>query len=147
NKLVLVGSSTGRDGLGGASFASEDLAEDAETEDRPAVQVGDPYTEKLLIECNEALIDEDLVESARDLGAAGLGGASSELVAKGGFGAEIDLEKVHQREPNMNAFEILLSESQERMCYEVTPENVERVQELAARFDLGSAVIGEVAEG
>ncbi|WP_416839237.1 phosphoribosylformylglycinamidine synthase subunit PurL [Haloferax sp. DFSO52] len=147
NKLVLVGSSTGRDGLGGASFASEDLAEDAETEDRPAVQVGDPYTEKLLIECNEALLDEDLVESARDLGAAGLGGASSELVAKGGFGADIDLNAVHQREPNMNAFEILLSESQERMCYEVTPENVERVQELADRFDLGSEVIGEVAEG
>ncbi|KAB1196733.1 MULTISPECIES: phosphoribosylformylglycinamidine synthase subunit PurL [Haloferax] len=147
NKLVLVGSSTGRDGLGGASFASEDLAEDAETEDRPAVQVGDPYTEKLLIECNEALLDEELVESARDLGAAGLGGASSELVAKGGFGAQIDLNAVHQREPNMNAFEILLSESQERMCYEVTPENVERVQELADRFDLGSEVIGEVAEG
>ncbi|WP_411968252.1 phosphoribosylformylglycinamidine synthase subunit PurL [Haloferax sp. YSSS75] len=147
NKLVLVGSSTGRDGLGGASFASEDLAEDAETEDRPAVQVGDPYTEKLLIECNEALLDEELVESARDLGAAGLGGASSELVAKGGYGAHIDLNAVHQREPNMTAFEILLSESQERMCYEVTPENVERVQELADRFDLGSAVIGDVAEG
>ncbi|KTG14790.1 phosphoribosylformylglycinamidine synthase subunit PurL [Haloferax profundi] len=147
NKLVLVGSSTGRDGLGGASFASEDLAEDAETEDRPAVQVGDPYTEKLLIECNEALLDEELVESARDLGAAGLGGASSELVAKGGFGAQIDLNAVHQREPNMNAFEILLSESQERMCYEVAPENVERVQAIAERFDLGSAVIGDVAEG
>ncbi|ELZ91529.1 phosphoribosylformylglycinamidine synthase II [Haloferax mucosum ATCC BAA-1512] len=147
NKLVLVGSSTGRDGLGGASFASEDLAEDAETEDRPAVQVGDPYTEKLLIECNEALIDEGLVESARDLGAAGLGGASSELVAKGGFGARIDLNAVHQREPDMNAFEILLSESQERMCYEVAPENVERVQEIADKFDLGSEVIGDVAEG
>jgi phosphoribosylformylglycinamidine synthase len=111
------------------------------------VQVGDPYTEKLLIECNEALIDENLVESARDLGAAGLGGASSELVAKGGYGAEIDLNAVHQREPNMTAFESLLSESQERMCYEVAPENVDRVQELAERFDLGSAVIGEVAEG
>jgi phosphoribosylformylglycinamidine synthase len=147
NKLVLVGNATGRDGLGGASFASEDLSEDAETEDRPAVQVGDPYTEKLLIEANEALIDENLVESARDLGAAGLGGATSEMVAKGGLGAEIDLERVHQREPNMNALEILLAESQERMAYEVDPENVDRVAEIAERYDLGCSVIGDVTEG
>ncbi|ELZ50452.1 phosphoribosylformylglycinamidine synthase II [Halorubrum coriense DSM 10284] len=147
NKLVLVGNGTGRDGLGGASFASEDLAEDAETEDRPAVQVGDPYAEKRLIECNEALVDEGLVLSARDLGAAGLGGASSELVAKGGLGARIDLDAVHQREPNMNATEILLAESQERMCYEVEPADVERVAALAERFDLGCSVIGEVTDG
>ena len=147
NKLVLVGNATGRDGLGGASFASEDLAEDAETEDRPAVQVGDPYTEKLLIEANEALIDEGLIESARDLGAAGLGGATSELVAKGELGAHIELERVHQREPDMNALEILLAESQERMAYEVEPENVERVAEIAARYDLGCSVIGDVTDG
>jgi phosphoribosylformylglycinamidine synthase II len=146
NKLVLVGNATGRDGLGGASFASEDLAEDAETEDRPAVQVGDPYAEKLLIECNEALLDEELVEAARDLGAAGLGGASSELIAKGGLGAVIDLARVHQREPNMVPLEILLAESQERMVYEVTPENVARVAALAARFDLGCSVIGDVTD-
>jgi phosphoribosylformylglycinamidine synthase len=147
NKLVLVGNATGRDGLGGASFASEDLSEDAETEDRPAVQVGDPYTEKLLVEANEALVDEDLIRAARDLGAAGLGGASSELVAKGGLGAEIELDRVHQREPNMSALEILLAESQERMCYEVRPEDVERVEEIAERYDLGCSVIGEVTEG
>jgi phosphoribosylformylglycinamidine synthase II len=147
NKLVLVGNATGRDGLGGASFASEDLSEDAETEDRPAVQVGDPYTEKLLIEANEALVDEDLVRAARDLGAAGLGGASSELVAKGGLGAEIELDAVHQREPNMSALEILLAESQERMCYEVRPEDVDRVAEIADRYDLGCSVIGEVTAG
>ncbi|GAB3679425.1 phosphoribosylformylglycinamidine synthase subunit PurL [Salinarchaeum chitinilyticum] len=147
NKLVLIGNSTGRDGLGGASFASEDLDEDAETEDRPAVQVGDPYTEKLLIECNEQLVDEDLIEAARDLGAAGLGGASSEMVAQGSLGAEIALERVHQREPNMNAMEILLAESQERMCYEVEPENVDRVAAVAERYDLGCSVIGEVTEG
>ncbi|MFB6118426.1 phosphoribosylformylglycinamidine synthase subunit PurL [Halosegnis sp.] len=147
NKLVLVGNATGRDGLGGASFASEDLAEDAETEDRPAVQVGDPYAEKLLIEANERLVDEDLIRAARDLGAAGLGGASSELVAKGGLGARITLEQVHQREPNMNALEILLAESQERMCYEVRPEDVPAVREIADRFDLGSSVIGEVTDG
>ncbi len=147
NELVLVGNATGRDGLGGASFASEDLADDAETEDRPAVQVGDPYAEKLLIEANEQLIDEGLIRAARDLGAAGLGGASSELVAKGGLGAHIDLERVHQREPNMNALEILLAESQERMCYEVRPEDVDRVREIATRFDLGCSVIGEVTAG
>jgi len=147
NKLVLVGNATGRDGLGGASFASEDLSEDAETEDRPAVQVGDPYTEKLLIEANEALVDEDLIRAARDLGAAGLGGASSELVAKGGLGAEIELDRVHQREPNMSALEILLAESQERMCYEVRPGDVDRVREIADRYDLGCSVIGEVREG
>ncbi|PSP69929.1 phosphoribosylformylglycinamidine synthase II, partial [Halobacteriales archaeon QH_8_67_27] len=147
NKLLLVGNSTGRDGLGGASFASEDLAEDAETEDRPAVQVGDPYTEKLLVEANEALTDEGLVQSARDLGAAGLGGASSELVALGGLGATIELTNVHEREPNMNAVEYLLAESQERMCYEVRPEDVERVHEIADRYGLGSSVIGEVTDG
>ena len=147
NKLVLVGNATGRDGLGGASFASEDLSEDAETEDRPAVQVGDPYTEKLLIEASERLLDEDLIESARDLGAAGLGGASSEMVAKGGLGADLELSDVHQREPNMNALEILLSESQERMCYEVDPANVDRVREIADRYELGASVIGEVTEG
>ncbi|MEF8776173.1 MAG: phosphoribosylformylglycinamidine synthase subunit PurL [Haloarculaceae archaeon] len=147
NRLVLVGNATGRDGLGGASFASEDLAEDAETEDRPAVQVGDPYTEKLLIEASEVLLDEGLVESARDLGAAGLGGASSEMVAKAGLGARIELDRVHQREPNMNALEILLAESQERMCYEVAPENVDRVREIADRYDLGCADIGKVTEG
>ena len=147
NKLVIVGNATGRDGLGGASFASEDLDEDAAVEDRPAVQVGDPYTEKLLIETNEALIDRDLVRSARDLGAAGLGGATSELVAQGGLGASIDLERVHQREPNMNAMEILLAESQERMAYEVEPDDVDAVLEVAANFDLEAAVIGEITTG
>ncbi|WP_254840278.1 phosphoribosylformylglycinamidine synthase subunit PurL [Natronomonas marina] len=147
NKLVLVGNATGRDGLGGASFASEDLDEDAETEDRPAVQVGDPYAEKRLIEANEELLEADLVRAARDLGAAGLGGASSELVAKGGLGARIDLEAVHQREPNMNALEILLAESQERMCYEVRPDDVAAVEAIAEKYDLGCSVIGEVTEG
>jgi phosphoribosylformylglycinamidine synthase len=147
NRLVIVGNGTGRDGLGGASFASEDLSADAETEDRPAVQVGDPYTEKLLVEANEQLLDEGLVESARDLGAAGLGGATSELVAKGGLGARIELDALHQREPGMNALELLLSESQERMAYEVRPENVARVREIAERYDLDASVVGEVTAG
>ncbi|MGM0397710.1 MAG: phosphoribosylformylglycinamidine synthase subunit PurL [Halobacteriota archaeon] len=146
NKLVLVGNATGRDGLGGASFASEDLSEDAETEDRPAVQVGDPYTEKLLIEANEELVTEGLVEAARDLGAAGLGGATSEMAAKGELGCDIDLDSVHLRETGMNATEILLAESQERMAYEVSPENVEAVESVADRFDLGFSVIGEMTD-
>ena len=147
NRLVLVGNATGRDGLGGAAFASENLDEDAATEDRPAVQVGDPYAEKRLVEANETLVDEELVVSARDLGAAGLGGASCELVAKGDLGARVDLGAVHLREKGMNATEILLSESQERMCYEVAPEDVARVEAVAERFDLGVSVVGEVAEG
>ncbi len=146
NKLVIVGNATGRDGLGGASFASEDLDEDAETEDRPAVQVGDPYTEKLLIEANEALLDEGVVEAARDLGAAGLGGATSEMVAQGETGAAITLDRLHQREPNMTGLELLLAESQERMCYEVRPEHVETVRSIADRYDLASSVIGEVTD-
>jgi phosphoribosylformylglycinamidine synthase len=146
NVLVLVGNATGRDGLGGASFASEDLDEDAETEDRSAVQVGDPYTEKLLIEANELLLDDGLVEAARDLGAAGLGGATSEMVAKGGLGVELDLDAVHQREPDMRALEVLLAESQERMCYEVRPEHVDRVRAVADRFDLGCSVVGELTD-
>ncbi|PSP46061.1 phosphoribosylformylglycinamidine synthase II, partial [Halobacteriales archaeon QH_10_70_21] len=147
NELLIVGNATGRDGLGGASFASEDLEEDAETEDRPAVQVGDPYAEKRLIEANEELVEAGLVRSARDLGAAGLGGASSELVAKGGLGARIDLGAVHQREPEMNALEILLAESQERMCYEVRPGDVEAVREVTEKYDLGCSAIGEVTAG
>ncbi|MFW5918590.1 MAG: phosphoribosylformylglycinamidine synthase subunit PurL, partial [Halanaeroarchaeum sp.] len=146
NKVVLVGNATGRDGLGGASFASEDLSEDAETEDRPAVQVGDPYTEKLLIEANESLVSENLVEAARDLGAAGLGGATSEMAAKGELGMEIDLDAVHLRETGMNATEILLAESQERMAYEVTPANVDAVAAVAEHYDLGFSVIGEVTD-
>ena len=146
NRLVIVGNATGRDGLGGASFASEELAEDAETADRPAVQVGDPYTEKLLIETNEALLDAQIIQSARDLGAAGLGGASSELVAKGDLGADIELRALHQREPEMNATELLLAESQERMCYEVKPDDVPVLAEIAERYDLGWADIGETTE-
>ncbi len=144
NTLVLIGNDTGRDGLGGASFASEDLDEDAEVEDRPAVQVGDPYAEKRLIEANEDLLDAEVVVSARDLGAAGLGGASSEMAAQGEVGARIDLDAVHLREPGMTATEILLAESQERMLYEVDPDDVDAVLAIADRYDLGASVVGEV---
>ncbi|MFB6283067.1 MAG: phosphoribosylformylglycinamidine synthase subunit PurL [Halobacteria archaeon] len=144
NLLVLVGASTGRDGLGGASFASEDLSEDAESEDRPAVQVGDPYTEKLLIDASREIREYAL--SSRDLGAAGLSGASSEMAAKSGLGAVIQLEDVHLREEGMTALEILLSESQERMLYEVREDDVQDVREICEKFDLESSIIGEVTD-
>jgi phosphoribosylformylglycinamidine synthase subunit PurL len=146
NKLVLAGSSTGRDGLGGASFASRDLSESAESEDRPSVQVGDPYTEKLVIEMTLEAMGKGYVKSCKDLGAAGLGGASSELAAKGGLGAHIIADAVPQREPNMNAYEILLAESQERMVFEVAPEDVDAVLALVAKYDLNGAEVGYLTE-
>lgn len=146
NKIVLAGSSTGRDGLGGASFASRDLSESAEAEDRPSVQVGDPYTEKLVIEMTLEAMRKGYIKSCKDLGAAGLGGASSELAAKGGLGAHIIADAVPQREPNMNAYEILLAESQERMVFEVTPEDVDAVLALIAKYDLNGAVVGYLTE-
>lgn len=146
NKLVLAGSSTGRDGLGGASFASRDLSESAEAEDRPSVQVGDPYTEKLVIEMTLEAMEKGYIKSCKDLGAAGLGGASSELAAKGGLGAHIIADAVTQREPNMNAYEILLAESQERMVFEVAPEDVDAVLALVAKYDLNGAVVGYLTE-
>ena len=146
NKLVLTGSSTGKDGLGGASFASRDLSESAEAEDRPSVQVGDPYTEKLLIEMTLEAIEKGYVKSCKDLGAAGLCGASSELAVKGGLGARIIADAVPQRETNMNAYEILLAESQERMLFEVAPENVAAVLALAEKYDINGAVVGYLTE-
>ncbi|AKB30115.1 Phosphoribosylformylglycinamidine synthase, synthetase subunit [Methanosarcina siciliae T4/M] len=146
NKLILAGSSTGKDGLGGASFASRDLSESAEAEDRPSVQVGDPYTEKLVMEMTLEAIEKGYVKSCKDLGAAGLGGASSELAAKGGLGARIITDAVPQREPNMNAYEILLAESQERMLFEVAPEDVDAVLALVRKYDLNGAVVGYLTE-
>jgi len=146
NKLVLVGNGTGRDGLGGASFASEDLAEDAETEDRPAVQVGDPYTEKLLIEANETLLDRDLVVAARDLGAAGLGGASSEMVAQGDLGAH----RPERRPPARTEHERPRDPPRGVPGAHVLrgpPDDVDAVREVAERYDLGCSVIGDVTGG
>ncbi|MGI5938841.1 MAG: phosphoribosylformylglycinamidine synthase subunit PurL [Methanoculleus thermophilus] len=142
--LVLIGSSTGRDGLGGASFASRDLAEDAEAADRPSVQVGDPYTEKLLIDAILAMAETGKVLSCRDLGAAGLAGASSEMAST--FGAVIYADRVHLRETGMTPREIMLAESQERMLIEVAPEDVALMGEIAEKYDLRWSDIGEVIE-
>ncbi|ACL15475.1 phosphoribosylformylglycinamidine synthase subunit PurL [Methanosphaerula palustris] len=142
NHLVLVGARTGRDGLGGASFASRDIAEDAEAVDRPSVQIGDPFTEKLIIDAMLAMAATGKVLSCRDLGAAGLAGASSEMCST--FGGIIHAEKVHLRETGMTALEIMLAESQERMLLEVAPEDVAQIGSLAERFDLCWSDIGEV---
>ncbi|NYT05547.1 MAG: phosphoribosylformylglycinamidine synthase subunit PurL [Methanomicrobiales archaeon] len=144
NRLILYGASTGRDGLGGASFASRDLAEDAEAEDRPCVQVGDPFTEKLLIEATLEMAATGTVLSCRDLGAAGLAGASSEMSST--FGARIDASRVHLREKGMNEVEILLAESQERMLVEVAPADVPAIAAIAEKYDLQWSDIGEVTE-
>ena len=144
NRLILYGSSTGRDGLGGAAFASRDLSEDSEAEDRPAVQVGDPYTEKLLIEATLELAATGKVTSCRDLGAAGLAGASSEMSST--FGAHIEAEKVHLRETGMSAIEVMLAESQERMLMEVAPEDVPTLTAIIEKFDLKWSDIGAITE-
>ncbi|MDD1671030.1 MAG: phosphoribosylformylglycinamidine synthase subunit PurL, partial [Methanomicrobiales archaeon] len=141
-RLVLVGSSTGRDGLGGASFASRDLSEDSEAEDRPSVQIGDPYTEKLIIDAILEMAETGKVLSCKDLGAAGLAGASSEMCAS--FGALIHADRVHLREAGMTPPEIMLSESQERMLIEVEPSDVPAMGAIAEKYDLGWSDIGEV---
>ncbi|WP_406660108.1 phosphoribosylformylglycinamidine synthase subunit PurL [Methanolobus sp. ZRKC3] len=146
NKLVLMGSTTGRDGLGGASFASRDLSEDSEAEDRPSIQIGDPFTEKLTIEATLEAIGKGYVKSCRDLGAAGLAGASSEMAAKGDLGMYIIADNVIQREANMTPYEILIAESQERMLLEVEPENVDAVLDIAKKYDLNASLIGELTE-
>jgi phosphoribosylformylglycinamidine synthase len=140
--LVLVGSSTGRDGLGGASFASRDLSEDSEAEDRPSVQIGDPFTEKLIIDAILEMAETGKVLSCKDLGAAGLAGASSEMSAS--FGALIHADRVHLREAGMTPPEIMLSESQERMLIEVEPPDVTAMGAIAEKYDLGWSDIGEV---
>jgi len=146
NKLVLMGSTTGRDGLGGASFASRDLSESAEAEDRPSIQIGDPFTEKLLIEATLEVIHDGYVRSCRDLGAAGFAGASSEMGSKGNLGMHIIADNVILRESGMTPFEILIAESQERMLLEVEPDDVDAVLDIARKYDLNASMIGELTE-
>ncbi len=144
--VVYVGSTTGRDGMGGASFASAELTE-ASLDDRPAVQVGDPFLEKGLIEaCLEAFQSGDVV-AAQDMGAAGLTCSCSEMAAKGGLGIELDLDKVPAREAGMTAYEFLLSESQERMLFVVKPGQEEVLMARFRRWGLQAAVVGRVLKG
>ena len=143
NPVVYVGSTTGRDGMGGASFASAELTE-ASLDDRPAVQVGDPFLEKGLIEaCLEAFQSGDVV-AAQDMGAAGLTCSCSEMAAKGGVGVELDLDLVPAREQGMTAYEFLLSESQERMLFVVAKGREEALMARFRRWGLQAAVVGRV---
>jgi len=145
NALMLVGAATGRDGIQGASFASAGLDEDSE-ERRPAVQVGNPFLEKLLMEACLALSSSDAVVAMQDLGAAGLTCALAELSARGGCGAEVLLDLVPVREPEMTGYELLLSESQERMLLVVIAGHEEEVRQAFARYELHAVTIGRVIE-
>ena len=139
--VVLMGGSTGRDGIHGVTFASRTLTEMSE-EDRPAVQIGDPFIKKMIIETTLEAIKTGYVRGLKDLGGGGLSCALSELTGDGGTGAKIDMRKIFVREPEMNSFEIMLSESQERMAFIVKPEGLEEVLEIFRKFEMPHAVIG-----
>ena len=147
NPVFYVGPGTGRDGLGGASFASRELTEESAA-DRPAVQKGDPFMEKLLLEaCLEMMAIPGLVVGIQDMGAAGLTCSTCETASRGGLGIEIDLDLVPQRETGMNSYEIMLSESQERMLVIVKKGRENEIREVFEKWDLHAAHIGEVKEG
>ena len=145
NVLLLVGASTGRDGIQGASFASATLGDDRE-ERRPAVQVGNPFLEKLLMEACLELARLDGVVAMQDLGAAGLTCALAELTSRGGVGARVDLDNVPRREAGMTAYEVLLSESQERMMVVLRPDAVAAARAIFDRYELATAEIGRIVD-
>ncbi len=145
NPIIAVGSRTGRDGIHGASFASEELSEKSEAR-RPQVQVGDPFTEKLLIEASLDLIRSGHIVAIQDMGAAGLVSSSAEMAARGGVGVEIDAKLMPVREEGMTPYEILLSESQERMLVVAQRGREREVDDICRRWELGSAVIGTVTD-
>ncbi len=146
NPIYIVGASTGKDGIHGATFASEDLGEDAEDK-IPSVQVGDPFTEKLLLEATLEVIKTGAVVGMQDMGAAGITCSTNEMSAKGEHGMKIWLDKVPTRQKNMQPFEILLSESQERMLIVVQKGKEKEVEAVFEKWDLHCAIIGEVTEG
>jgi phosphoribosylformylglycinamidine (FGAM) synthase-like enzyme len=146
NVLVLFGASTGRDGIGGASvLASAELAH-GEDDRRPTVQVGDPFAGKRLMECSLELLERGLLVSLQDLGAAGLTSAAAEMASKGGVGVELDVAKVPLREPGMEPFEVMVSESQERMLCVAEPAHVDAVLEVCAKWEVNGAAIGTVTD-
>ena len=143
--VVYIGSKTGRDGINGAVMASDEFKEGDEDK-RPTVQVGDPFTEKLLLEACMELMQGDIVLSIQDMGAAGLTSSSFEMSGKGGTGIELNLEKVPQRESGMTPYEIMLSESQERMLMVIKPEKEQEAKKIFDKWELDFAVIGEVTD-
>jgi phosphoribosylformylglycinamidine synthase subunit PurL len=146
NLLVLFGASTGRDGIGGASvLASAEFGED-DGGKRPTVQVGDPFEGKKLLECSLDLLDCGLLVSLQDLGAAGLTSSAAEMASKGGVGVDIDVARVPLREADMEPFEVMVSESQERMLCVVEPDRVQDVLAVCERWEVGGAVIGQVTD-
>ncbi len=144
NKVVLFGARTGGDGIGGASILASDTFADGGPTKRPAVQVGDPFAEKVLIECCLELYAGELVEAIQDLGAAGISCATSELAANGGSGMRVDLENVLLRDPSLTPEEILMSESQERMMAIVAPEKLDAFLAVTSKWDVETSVLGEV---
>jgi phosphoribosylformylglycinamidine synthase len=146
NPVYIVGSATGKDGIHGATFASADITEDS-ADDIPSIQVGDPFQEKLLLEATLEVIKSGAVVGMQDMGAAGIICSTSEMSEKGGHGMKVYLDKVPLRQKNMEAFEILLSESQERMLIVVEKGKEKLVEDIFEKWDLNCAIIGEVTEG
>jgi phosphoribosylformylglycinamidine synthase II len=146
NLVVLFGSATGRDGIGGASVLASATFSDQDVSKRPSVQVGDPFAEKLLIEASLELIERGLVEGLQDLGAAGITCATSETADRAGTGIRVDLDAIPRREPGLAPFEVMISESQERMLAAVLPERYDDVAAVCARWGLPCAVIGRVTD-
>src|SRR6476660_5140523 len=146
NAVILFGATTGRDGIGGASvLASAELGEGEESK-RPTVQVGDPFAENKLIECSLELLERGLLVSLQDLGAAGLTSSASEMASAGGVGIDLDVARVPLRKADMAPFEIMVSESQERMLCVATPERVDEVLAVCAKWEVHGTVIGEVTD-
>ena len=145
NPVVYIGSKTGRDGIHGATMASAEFAADSENK-RPTVQVGDPFTEKLLIEACLELMATDAIVAIQDMGAAGLTSSSVEMAGKGGVGIELDLDQVPARETGMTAYEFMLSESQERMLMVLRPDREQLARDIFAKWDLDFAVIGRITD-
>ncbi|MEV7465825.1 phosphoribosylformylglycinamidine synthase subunit PurL [Streptomyces kronopolitis] len=147
NKVILYGARTGGDGIGGVSVLASETFDDTKPAKRPAVQVGDPFQEKLLIECTLEIFKADLVDGIQDLGGAGLSCATSELASAGSGGMRVELDTVPLRDSSLSPEEILMSESQERMCAIVEPGKVDRFLEICEKWDVIATVIGEVTEG
>ncbi|BBA98234.1 putative phosphoribosylformylglycinamidine synthase II [Actinacidiphila reveromycinica] len=147
NKVILYGARTGGDGIGGASILASETFDATKPSKRPAVQVGDPFQEKLLIECTLEAFAEKLVVGIQDLGAAGLSCATSELASNGSGGMRVELDDVPLRDSTLSPEEILMSESQERMCAVVEPAKVERFLAICEKWDVIATVVGEVTDG
>jgi phosphoribosylformylglycinamidine synthase II len=146
NVVVLFGASTGRDGIGGASVLASAELDDADGDKRPTVQVGDPFAEKKLMECSLELLERELLVSLQDLGAAGLTSSASEMASKGGVGIDLDVARVPLREADMEPFEIMVSESQERMLCVCEPARLDDVLAVCARWEVHGTAIGEVTD-